>query len=455
MRVIALVDGEHHPDVARAALDRLQEEHVIEGVLFAGGQEKVAGAVLADPAAHYGRDVTLPGSDVRAALRTLARATAAEAVMDLSGEPVVDADTRMELAVVALHEGLVYHAPGVVLTPPPATRLDTGEVPVVAVIGTGKRTGKTALGTHLASLLRDSGMEPVVVSMGRGGPPEPVLVRAAERPGVDRLLEIARAGGHAASDYLEDAVLAGTTTVGCRRCGEGPAGETFESNVLEGMSLALRESPDVIVLEGSGAALPPVRAHATVGVTTAARAGAQALSHLGPLRLLRSDLLVLLGAADLVAPARSQLHAGLERWIDPDRIVSCVLRPEPTEPLPQAARVACFVTARPQDEAVLREGLARHGVEPRVFSANLARRPDLARDVEAAVREGCDVFLTELKAAAVDVVAEAAAAAGIRVVFLRNRPVEEEGELPLDQVLRDLVATAQENAAGAVAEARS
>src|SRR4029453_12189031 len=129
--------------------------------------------------------------------------------------------------------------------------------------------------------------------------------------GGGRLLEIARSGGHAASDYLEDAVLAGTTTVGCRRCGEGPAGETFESNVLEGVRIALREQPDGVGLEGSGAALPPVRAHATVCVTPAARAGAQALSHLGPLRLLRSDLLVLLGAADLVPPARRQLHAGL------------------------------------------------------------------------------------------------------------------------------------------------
>jgi cyclic 2,3-diphosphoglycerate synthetase len=455
MRVIALVDGEHHPGVARAALDRLEAEHDVAGVLFAGGEEKVAGAVLADPAAHYGREVTMPGEDVRAALRSLARAVTAEAVVDLSGEPVLDPDTRMELAAVALHDGLAYHAPGMRLTPPPSASPDTGGIPVVAVIGTGKRTGKTALGTHLASLLRDSGAEPVVVSMGRGGPPDPVIVRAAERPDVERLLEIARSGGHAASDYLEDAVLAGTTTVGCRRCGEGPAGETFESNVLEGVRIALREQPDVVVLEGSGAALPPVRAHATVCVTSAARAGAQALSHLGPLRLLRSDLLVLLGAADLVPPARRQLHAGLARWIDPERIVSCVLQPEPAESLPHTARVACFVTARPAAEADLREGLARHGVEPHLFSANLARRDDLARDVEAAVREGCDVFLTELKAAAVDVVAEAAAGAGIRVVFLRNRPVAEEGEPPLDQVLLDLVAAARGKVAGPVAEARS
>ena len=126
MRVIALVDGEHHPGVARAALDRLEGEHEIESVLFAGGEEKVAGAVLADPAAHYGREVTLPGTDVRATLRSLARASGAEAVMDLSGEPVLDPDARMELAAVALDEGLDYHAPGSRLTPPPAATPDTG-----------------------------------------------------------------------------------------------------------------------------------------------------------------------------------------------------------------------------------------------------------------------------------------------------------------------------------------
>ena len=41
MRVIALVDGEHHPGVARAALDRLEQDHEIAAVLFAGGEEKV------------------------------------------------------------------------------------------------------------------------------------------------------------------------------------------------------------------------------------------------------------------------------------------------------------------------------------------------------------------------------------------------------------------------------
>ena len=58
--------------------------------------------------------------------------------MDLSGEPVLDPDARMELAAVALDAGLEYRAPGIRLTPPPAATPDTGGVPVVAVIGTGQ-----------------------------------------------------------------------------------------------------------------------------------------------------------------------------------------------------------------------------------------------------------------------------------------------------------------------------
>jgi len=66
---------------------------------------------------------------------------------------------------------------------------------------------------------------------------------------------------------------------------------------------------------------------------------------------------------------------------------------------------------------------AVEGVEPVVSSTNLARRSALAEDLARAEAERCDVYLTELKAAAIDTVARRAAERGARVVFVRNRPM--------------------------------
>ena len=63
------------------------------------------------------------------------------------------------------------------------------------------------------------------------------------------------------------------------------------------------------------------------------------------------------------------------------------------------------------------------GVDAVLTSTNLARRSVLDEDLERAEAERCDVYLTELKAAAIDTVARHAAERGARVVFVRNRPV--------------------------------
>jgi predicted GTPase len=61
--------------------------------------------------------------------------------------------------------------------------------------------------------------------------------------------------------------------------------------------------------------------------------------------------------------------------------------------------------------------------EPLVSSTNLGHRGALAEELDRAAAEGCDVYLTELKAAAIDTVAMRARDEGARVVFVRNRPV--------------------------------
>ena len=64
--------------------------------------------------------------------------------------------------------------------------------------------------------------EVVVVAMGRGGPAAPELVEPGDGRPARRCSRGRGPAQHAASDFLEDALLAGVTAIGCRRCGGGP-----------------------------------------------------------------------------------------------------------------------------------------------------------------------------------------------------------------------------------------
>jgi cyclic 2,3-diphosphoglycerate synthetase len=376
--VIALIDGEHHPSAVREALARLD----LAGVVFCGGEEKLSSGRLEE---HYGMPIE---TDPEEALRRLA--PRAEAVVDLADEPVLPASAKLRLAALALSLGLAYEAPGARLDPPHYEPV-AFDGPKLAVIATGKRTGKTAVAGHWAALLRDQGADPVIVCMGRGGPAEPRVAEAG--PSLDELIAISESGSHAASDFLEDAVIAGVRTVGCRRVGGGFAGAPFESNVAAGAELAASLDPGAIVFEGSGACIPPVKVDRTVCIL-----GAGAPEPFAEYRLARADLVLAAeGAPD-----------------PPPGALPFSLRTEPLEPLPEDARVAVFTTG-----ATSVHGLA----DPVLFSTNLARRSALAAELDRAAAERCDVYLTELKAAAIDTVAMRARAEGARVVFIRNRPI--------------------------------
>ena len=163
MAVIALIDGEHHPAAVRDALEGLD----LAGVVFCGGEEKLAGGSLDE---LYGRPVE---TEPEQALRRLA--PAAEGVVDLADEPVLPPSAKLRLAALALHLGLTFEAPGLRLEPPSYAPV-AFDGPKLAVIGTGKRTGKTAVAGHWATLLVDR--DPVIVCMGRGGPADPVVATA-------------------------------------------------------------------------------------------------------------------------------------------------------------------------------------------------------------------------------------------------------------------------------------
>ncbi|HEX5174978.1 MAG TPA: hypothetical protein VFV91_12645 [Gaiellaceae bacterium] len=385
-RALVLIDGEHYAAVVRAALGTLPYDVV--GALLVGGDEKLRG----------GEDYGVPLVEALDALE-------ADLVVDLSDEPVLGPRERMLWASRALALGLPYVGADFRFDPPP---LDPVEVPSLAVLGLGKRVGKTAVAGHAARVLARQ-RRVVVVAMGRGGPAKPELVE--EPPSLDALLALSRAGRHAASDHLEAAALAGVPAVGCRRAGGGLAGAPFASNVLAGAQLAVAQlEPELLVFDGSGAALPPVDADARILVVNGshdARAGLNAY------RVLVADLVVDTGGADREAI----------RSISDVPIVAAELRLRPAEPL-AGRRTAVFTTGpAPTD------GLDAEIVH---VSRNLARRDALREELE---RVDAEVFLVELKAAAIDLVAEAALSRGAEVVLAANDVVSAE----LDERLLALV----------------
>jgi cyclic 2,3-diphosphoglycerate synthetase len=232
---------------------------------------------------------------------------------------------------------------------------------------------------------------------------------------------------HAASDFLEDAVFTGVTTIGARRCGGGLSGGTYLSNVVEAAHMAEQLAPDLVLLEGSGTAVPPVRADRTVLVTAATR-GAHALTAgLGPVRVLNADLVVITMSERGWVETREAVEA-----IAPDvTVVATVLRPQPAEPLGDDP-VAYFTTASPESAGALADGL---DCELAAVVTSLSDRAALREALDRPRVRGAATYLVEIKAAAVDVVCEVAIERGARVVFCDNVPVSLPGEPDLDAEL--------------------
>jgi cyclic 2,3-diphosphoglycerate synthetase len=116
-------------------------------------------------------------------------------------------------------------------------------------------------------------------------------------------------------------------------------------------------------------------------------------------------------------------------------VVGATLRPRPMEEV-RGQSVAYFCAAPASAHESLAAHLAQdHGADVAHISGNLANRPALREELEHVAAE---VFLVELKAAAVDVVVETALERGARVVLAANDVVAAPGERDLDEVLLEL-----------------
>ncbi|CAN5720184.1 cyclic 2,3-diphosphoglycerate synthase [soil metagenome] len=438
MRALFLIDGEHYPPVVLDAMQRIREDLGLnrEAAAFLGGTEKLKEGT------DYGMPLVTGNSPVAAVEKALDEYEV-DVVVDLSDEPVVGYRDRMRIASLVLATGARYVGSDFELRPPDLH--DISDKPSLAVIGTGKRVGKTAISGYLARLLATEGFDPGVVSMGRGGPSEPDVIEGHKLTvGSDYLLEALERGAHAASDYYETAALSRVMTVGCRRCGGGLSGEPFVSNVLEGAKIANGLDTGITLFDGSGAAIPPVVVDRRVLVAGANQDPEYITGYLGSYRVLISDLLLLTMSEEPMAEEKKvQAISDAVRDLKPGiEVIPTVFRPRPVGDV-KGLRVAYLSTAPPQ----VLEKLAGHlenqyGCEVVGVSGNLSDRRRLAADLDGI--ENAEAYLTEIKAAAIDVVTRRGSEEGKPVLYCDNDPVGDD----LDEALLGLAREALNEGSG-------
>lgn len=442
---IALIDGEHYPNVVREALEEVSERFDLKAAVFLGGTEKIDTSLAGDAEQNeYGVPVFFH-EDVLEAFNLAVSEHQPEVVVDLSDEPVLGYKERFRFASFALAAGAEYQGADFILSPPSFHKLSAK--PSISIIGTGKRIGKTAISGFVSREIseafnrtgRKDGV--VIIAMGRGGPPDPEVIAGSEsRIGAAELLAYSRQGKHAASDYFEDAVLSSVTTVGCRRCGGGLAGAPFVSNVVEGAAVAEKLPADLLIFEGSGSALPPIKVDKAICIAAADQPYDYLLGYLGTYRMLISDLVILTMCEEPLASRQKvdSIIAGIKALKPGIEVIPTVLRPRPDGDI-KGRRVAYFTTAQGKVVEHIKDFISStYGCTIDFVSTQLADRKKLRADL-ARLKDGdTDIFLTEIKAAAIDVVAEEADRRGLEVVFCDNVPVEIDGQERLAPLLAGL-----------------
>jgi cyclic 2,3-diphosphoglycerate synthetase len=122
-----------------------------------------------------------------------------------------------------------------------------------------------------------------------------------------------------------------------------------------------------------------------------------------------------------------------------------MLRPRPLGPV-AGKRVAYFTTAQlASHERLARDLREQHSADVVSVSGNLSNRAALSADL---VGLDAEVYLTEIKAAGIDVVAEKGSARGIEVVLAANDVVPLPGQPELEPALRALAEAASAEPVG-------
>lgn len=424
-KLVALIDGEHYPDVTYDALKILRESFSgnFVGIIFLGGTEKL---VIDDLKSFFGTRV-YKIEDIDVDFIKALHLFKPDLVYDLSDEPVVNYTIRMKIASYCFANGASYMGPDFFFKY--EKRDSVVEIPCIEIIGTGKRIGKTAISAFISNMFSTDGIKVCIVAMGRGGPPKPQILEGDKIDITPQfLLKLSNSGLHASSDYVEDALMSKVITVGCRRCGGGFGGKVFLSNVKEGVIMAKKLNPDVILLEGSGASLPDVKADASICVVGAYQSWDDIVGYLGIYRIMISDLIIMTMCEEPMA--KNSHITFLEEKINKINpgagIFKSIFRPVPLSDI-SGKKIFMVMTAREEIKLKIKDYMEKkYNCEIKKISFNLSNRKTLKKDLEQF--DNYDTILTELKAASVDVVTASGLNNKRDIVYMNNVPFFFEGE---------------------------
>lgn len=433
-RITVLIDGEHYPEINKDSIQLLKDsfDGVVSGIIFMGGTEK---QIIDDLEGFYGMDVFMVKNLEVDFLKAL-EIFEPDLVYDLSDVPVVNHEVRMKVASFCFSKYCSYMGPDFYFEYEPKTL--NFSMPGILIIGTGKRVGKTAVSSYIAGVLSRN-KDTAIIAMGRGGPRIPQVFKIDKTEQVpERLLEISRNGMHASSDYIEDAVFSRVTTIGCRRCGGGFGGKFFLSNISEGVKIVEKIKPDLVIVEGSGASVPPVNTERKICIIGADQKWESIIGYMGIYRILISDLVLLTMCEEPIAKMR-EIDLLTERILEIKndiKIIRSVFRPKPFYDISNK-KVFLTTTIRSTAGKKLKNYLEKeYNCEIVKISFDLADRTKLKKQLLDF--KDYDVLLTELKAASVDLVTDFAFENNKAINYLNNIPVIIEGKEYFDSFIGEL-----------------
>lgn len=443
-KVLCLVDGEHYFPVTKSAVDKIESKgYDVQLLLFIGGTEKLRDSNV-DVISEFFNKPVIFGEDHKKIPYDLIEQSIidydVDCVFDLSDEPVVNYSKRFKIATVVLQCNVIYKGSDFEFKP--LKEYDVLDNPSYKILGTGKRIGKTAVSAYTARLINtEDKYDPCIVAMGRGGPETPEVVHGDEIELTPQyLMEQSDMGKHAASDHWEDALLSRVLTVGCRRCAGGMAGQVYITNMVDGAKLTNDLNTNLIAIEGSGSAIPPIKTDKNIVLVGANQPIETLTEYFGPFRIKLADLIIITMCDEQICSKEklNNLIAEIEKINPNAEIIPTIFRPYPVESIEN--KNVLFATTAPESvQHLLKEYLEDNfNCNVVAISSNLSNRPLLQEDIDKNIND-VDIMLTEIKAAAIDVATKVALTKGLEVVYCDNIPIPINENYDLDSAIMKIV----------------